>query len=570
MDADCFDALSRALTTARSRRTVVGALMGTLFAHVRPGVSRQGLAAAGNKDEKKQSRRRKNRKGSASRRHQSRQPGLNEVSETHDVVASTGGDEGVADEARVTSQGCRRPGARCRKGRQCCTGKCIRKRKCACATNTPCPAPADTCKETVCGATGACGVRNRPDGSLCASGKTCLGGSCSGNCVADCRDKACGDNGCGGSCGACLGGQTCNSGECQCPGGTELCYGTCIQASDPCCAATAAALQDALGPGGPETVSLCAGVTLKGLFVIRRNVTVIGAGSASTTLDGDGEPTVIAVSGAVTAAELRGVRITNRSYGVQNGGVLSLVDVKLEGTGKSWPAGILNEGDLTLIDSSVTGFSGDTGTLGSRVSDGGGIMNYPLASVTLRRSTIFGNKAFKGGGIYSLRGSVTLEEGSRISGNTSTFGGGFYQEGGVFTLKTGSRVENNTATGSSGGIDNLGGSVTLEDGSVVSGNTSQHNSGGIDNRGTLTLRAGSRVVNNTALGSNGGIGNFATATLEAGSRVTGNTAADRGGGIANTGTVTLAAEDIVTDNHLADGTTVNNCWPVDTIPHCIG
>jgi hypothetical protein len=343
-----------------------------------------------------------------------------------------------------------------------------------------------------------------------------------------------------------------------------------------CCAPTAAALRSALAPGGPAVIDLCPNTSYEGLFTVERDVMVVGAGPESTAVDGGGNPAALVVHGNVIAAEVRGVRLTNRSYGIQNAGGLTLVETRVEGTGESWPSGILNlpGAVLTLIDSTVTGFSGDTGRLGSRVSDGGGIINH--GAVTLRRSSISGNKAFKGGGIYNLRGRVTLEAGGSVSGNTATFGGGIWQEGGTVTLKTGSEVADNTAV-AVGGIDNLGGTVILEEGSTVSGNAATRSlSGGIDNRGTLTLKAGSRVINNTAATSGGGIGNGAqgNVTLEAGSLVSGNTAGNNGGGISTpiggSGTVTLGADDIVVDNFLTDRTTLNNCFPVDTIPNCIG
>lgn len=507
----------------------------------------------------------------------------------------------VGQGAPSAEAACIAPGAKgkCKKSEQCCTGRCNKKhRKCLpCATGT-----------TYCAATTAC---EEPGACPCPHGQE----SCNGGCVTagecPCPD---GTERCNGGCVA--------AGECPCPEGKVKCYGACIAAESECCAPTASAVQAALGPGGTDTIRLCPDTTYRGLLRIARDVTVVGAGPGSTTLDGDGGPATIVVVGGATV-ELRGLRITSPSYGVQNFGALTLAGVRLEGNGNSWPSGILNVGALTLIDSSVSGFSGDTGQLGSRVSDGGGINNHPGAEVTLRRSTVSGNKAFKGGGIYNFRGVVTIGEDSSVSNNVAAFGGGIGQEGGTIVVKSGGRVSGNTAT-VVGGIDNYEGTVTLEDGGVVSGNTASQISGGVDNRGTLTLWGGSRVSGNSAGTYGGGISNFGTLTLEDGSRVADNTAGSMGGGIANLGRatlkqgsvvahnaaadgggisngdfavlsleagsrvtdntadvgggisddsgggVTIAADDIVTGNHLFDGTTLTNCSPANSIPNCVG
>ena len=133
---------------------------------------------------------------------------------------------------------------------------------------------------------------------------------------------------------------------------------------------------------------------------------------------------------------------------------------------------ILNEGTLTLSDSTV---SGNTSKFG-----GGGIFNG--GTLTLNDSTVSGNSGGSvsvegadgvGGGISNY-GTLTLSD-STVSGNTSKFGGGGIFNGGTLTLS------NSTVSGNSGGsvdIYNCGG-------------------GGICNVGRLTITF-STITNNTA------------------------------------------------------------------------
>jgi hypothetical protein len=146
MDADRFDALSRALTTAPSRRKTLGALLGALLASALPGFSPDTRAAA---------RKRNGR----------------------DVGAATH---------------CLPPGAKpCKKGSQCCSGRCKKKKKkCLdCATGTTYCASQEACVDsaqfdTLCTDDGGTCTNNSdccPSGGCTHSGslyKTCSNGSC--------------------------------------------------------------------------------------------------------------------------------------------------------------------------------------------------------------------------------------------------------------------------------------------------------------------------------------------------------------------------------------------------------
>jgi hypothetical protein len=164
MDADRFDALARALTTRRSRRTTLGTLLGGAL----PGASLETLAE----------------------RHKS--------------------------EVTAASRVCRPAGTACKHGRQCCTKKCLSSGKCSCNADDPCPRPANPCKKAVC-SSGRCIIRN----NACQSeGKVC--------CDKACVDTQNDPNHCGTCGNTCLTREVCTQGGCLCESGKEVCGAACV------------------------------------------------------------------------------------------------------------------------------------------------------------------------------------------------------------------------------------------------------------------------------------------------------------------------------------------------------
>ena len=192
------------------------------------------------------------------------------------------------------------------------------------------------------------------------------------------------------------------------------------------------------------------------------NVTINGAGSGSTTIDGSVLHRVLHIFSG-NFVEIDGLTITN-------------------GTTTSSGGGISNSGTLLLTNSAITG---------NTASLSGGI--YNSASLTMTNSTVKGNTALTAGGIFNS-GRLTLNS-STVSDNTST----------------GATIN----TGPGGGIMNVA-TTTLVN-STVSGNTvgSGHTGGGIFNCSascggtipTLTL-INSTLSGNSAV-SGGGIDNDA-------------------------------------------------------------
>ncbi|MGH2668516.1 MAG: choice-of-anchor Q domain-containing protein, partial [bacterium] len=137
--------------------------------------------------------------------------------------------------------------------------------------------------------------------------------------------------------------------------------------------------------------------------------------------------------------------------------------------------GILNDGTLTLIDSTVSHNSND--------QDGGGLRN--TGSVTIANSTISGNSVgvYGSGGGVSNSGTLTLAN-STVSGNSAVSsngsGGGVHNTGTM--VVTNSTISANSAVARGGGLYNgQYGNVTLLQTSV-SGNSASSQGREIFNR----------------------------------------------------------------------------------------
>jgi hypothetical protein len=271
---------------------------------------------------------------------------------------------------------------------------------------------------------------------------------------------------------------------------------------------TYSTIADALTAATSGATIVVAPGTYAGGLDITKNVSLLGAGAAATTISGGtpiplvGETPVVSVEPGVTAT-ISGFTITGDTQGQQVGG-------------------ISNRGALTLRGSTVSGNSAG-GT--------GGILNTAGATLTLASSTVSGNT----GG--SLAGGITSEEGATLTLASSTVSGnaGGAAAGGILNLGQAtirsSTISGNTATsGNGGGISNQG-TLTITS-STVSGNTAVGGFGGgifIYLNGTLVVKT-STISNNTAV-LGGGIANVKGSVTLSGSTVTGNTAGQDGGGI---------------------------------------
>ncbi len=267
-------------------------------------------------------------------------------------------------------------------------------------------------------------------------------------------------------------------------------------------------------PGGTQPsdqVALC----------LTDEITIDGAGAATTILDGKGQHRVLFVSYGATA-ELRDVTLTNGRGEAPGGGVSG--------------GCVNNQGTLQLTDDTVS-----NGTLPGGSAGGGGIYNG--GSLTLLRSAVTANigAAGGGGGIFNdgIAGTVLTVIDSVISGNTCpAIGGGIFNFGGLVML-SGSTIAGNTAPVSQGGgIYNDGTLAAVN--STISGNQSGSSGGGISN-------------------SQHGMTDLSNVTIAA--NTSGIAGAGRGGGVSNiVGTLTLRNSIITGNTDLASGTASPDCY----------
>lgn len=278
---------------------------------------------------------------------------------------------------------------------------------------------------------------------------------------------------------------------------------------------------------------------------ITKTITIQGAGSGSTFIDG---------SGALTGDRVFHIDPNDTGAGASIEGV-TIQAGKIASDG----AGVLidNRGSLTLIDSVVS----DNEATGG---DGAGIY-LEQGALALIRSTVRNNvTSGSGGGIYNDSGSVIISDKSAVSNNkAASEGGGIYTaEGGLDVIN--SQINNNDAGSNGGGIFNSYAAAVLTN-SDLSGNSADGNGGGASNNYTLLIES-STVSHNRALGNNDGGGIYNNNELwVSNSTISNNETEDEGGGIYNNesavienSTIADNATDIDTDGSGGDGGGINN------------
>ena len=270
-----------------------------------------------------------------------------------------------------------------------------------------------------------------------------------------------------------------------------------------------AALQEANALAGADTINVPAGtyVLTAGALQIGSEVTIAGAGAATTIVDGNASSSVF--RGGGTTVNISGLTIQNGSADASTlgGGVslytgtsASLTDVVVQNNSAGDGGGIYSSNvNLTLTRVAVLNNFTKTSPMSSQFKLGGGIY-HSGANLTIVDSTIRGNSAVSAGGLFNM-GTTTILN-STISGNTATNddqtlnsgeGGGGIVNGsgsaGTLTI-TNSTISGNRAHGNFGGIYNANGSVTLNN-VTISANVADFNADGFGNGGGIRTKANS-------------------------------------------------------------------------------
>ena len=221
---------------------------------------------------------------------------------------------------------------------------------------------------------------------------------------------------------------------------------------------------------GPHTITLTTGE-----LVVAKDVTIKNNSGESITVSGGGVSRVFNINPATLAA---------------------IIGLTISGGSATSGGGILNDGTLTVINSTLTGNAATTG-------DGGAISNP--GTLTVINSTLSGNSAGgSGGGIFTsnvlnlLSSTVTNNRADSDNNSTGT-GGGVHRSAGTATLHNSIVAGNFNEDGASDGNDDIAGNLD--------GASSSNLIGDAATSGTLTNGTNGNIV------GNGGTGTINIATV---------------------------------------------------------
>jgi CSLREA domain-containing protein len=295
-----------------------------------------------------------------------------------------------------------------------------------------------------------------------------------------------------------------------------------------------AAIQEANATAGYDVVNLQANAqylltrsgpddtSLNGDLDIRDSVDIVGAGAASTIIDGNHIDRVFHILPCINdaascalgdiVASMSGITIRHGSSpcsdlicahtdgggiyssiiffnGQSRGATLTLTDCVIEDNSTSVGGGGVYAGrQLTLINSVVAD---------NTASFGGGIAVQPgSVSLVVKDSTISGNSAGDGGGIslYIQGGGGAQINNSTISGNHGTRGGGInvVDAGDLWLNVVNSTISGNGSTADGGGFYASGGTTSLFN-VTIAGNTANTDKSGTGIGGGVHIKAGAAL-----------------------------------------------------------------------------
>ncbi len=302
--------------------------------------------------------------------------------------------------------------------------------------------------------------------------------------------------------------------------------GICADASGNC--SLRAAIQQANALASSDTVLLAtATYTLTGAvgddlaqsgdLDIRQDITITGAGTASTVVNGgnidrvfDIDPSSSGITATISNLTIQNGNVsTQAGGGIQNRGTLSLTAVTLRSNVSGIDGGgILNSGTLTVTNSTLV--SNDAS------GNGGGIFNGNGASLTLTASTVTSNDTLgvgsDGGGIFNT-GTATLTNSTITSNVANDAGGGIFNATGASATINNTTISNNSAAINNGGGISNSGATTLRN-TIIADNVGNNCAGAVPSMGNnldsgISCGFGAGNITNQnpllgALASNGG------------------------------------------------------------------
>lgn len=385
--------------------------------------------------------------------------------------------------------------------------------------------------------------------------------------------------------------------------------GICASGSGAC--TLRAAIQEANAVSGADVIRLPAGtyeltsigaaedLAATGDLDISGPVEIVGAGTATTVIDGGGHDRVLHVletAGGVTLSGLTvqggetvedGAGINSQSDGALTltavtvtantttasgggihtaGGTLHLTGVTISGNRAATGGGVDSSGEPTPTGLASSLVIGDSSIVENEATDGdgGGIASGGEGSLTLDTVTIADNVASGSGGGASVTGrsALTVTGGTFSDNQAHGEGGGLSVESGRAARITGTAFTGNDAgvptaaeAGEAGGGALLsGGDGTLEiSGASFTGNSASSEGGALllGNRGSVTV-SGSTLEGNEAGAGGGAIENTGSRVTLSGLTITGNRAQADGGGIESNGSGAFTVIDTTLSNNTAE------------------